>query len=314
MVQPKLRLSCVVQPKLARPVTGGDAISFRACDLERNRAETSPWHDLEACRLWLVAFRRPEGRALPRTWPRPAAKTWSPTEQTLMGVTGQSSRRDQIAVVHKLLDIFECLSVAPQSAAELAERVGVARPTVYRILRTLQSRDFVTKQAGGANYYFGSALLALEAAARGSTDLVSLARPLMAKLAAEFGETVNLAILSNGQILCIEVIDGSHRLRTHIPAGTRDHLHSTALGKAILAGYPEGESRIVLLSVDRVARTPATIVSVPAMLRELASVRSRGFAIDREENEVGTICVAAAFCGPDGRPTGAMSLSGPQTR
>jgi IclR family acetate operon transcriptional repressor len=222
--------------------------------------------------------------------------------------------RDQIAVVHKLLDILECLSVGPHSAAELAERVGVAKPTVYRILRTLQSRDFVTKEAAGANYRFGSALLALEVAARSSTDLVSLARPLMAQLAAEFGETVNLAIPSNGQILYIEVIESGHRLRTHIPAGTRDHMHSTALGKAILAAYPEEESRVVLSTLDRASRTPATIVTVPAMLRELAMVRARGFAIDQQENELGTICVAAAFYGPDERPTGALSLSGPQGR
>jgi IclR family transcriptional regulator, acetate operon repressor len=231
-----------------------------------------------------------------------------------MVAPGQPPPRDQIAVVHKLLDIFECLSVGPHTAAELAGRVGVAKPAVYRILRTLQSRDFVTKEVGGANYRFGSAFLALEAAARGSTDLVSLARPLLAQLAAEFGETVNLAIPSNGQILYIEVIEGGHRLRTHIPAGTRDHMHSTALGKAILAAYPEEESRIVLSTIDRFSRTPATIVTVPAMVRELASVRARGFAIDNEENEVGTICVAAAFFGPDERPTGAMSLSGPQWR
>jgi IclR family acetate operon transcriptional repressor len=229
-------------------------------------------------------------------------------------VSGHNLPRDQIAVVHKVLDIFECLSVGPHSAAELAERVGVAKPTVYRILRTLRSRDFVTKEVGGGNYRCGSALLALDAAARGSTDLVSLARPLMAKLAAKFGETVNLAIPSNRQILYIEVIEGVHRLRTHIPSGTRDHMHSTALGKAILAAIPEEESRAVLSAVGRVGRTPATIVTVPAMLRELASVRARGFAIDQEENEVGTICVAAAFYGPDERPTGAISLSGPQLR
>jgi IclR family acetate operon transcriptional repressor len=136
----------------------------------------------------------------------------------------------------------------------------------------------------------------------------------MAQLASEFGETVNLAIPSSGQILYIEVIEGGHRLRTHIPAGTRDEMHSTALGKAILAGLPEKESRVVLSTIDRVSRTPSTIVTVSALLREFATVRTRGFAIDNEENEVGTICVAAAFGGHDGRPIGAISISGPRWR
>ncbi len=231
-----------------------------------------------------------------------------------MAHSAKPEQRDQIAVIHKLLDLLECLAVGPHSAAELAERMGVAKPTVYRILRTLQSRDFVTKEVGGPNYRFGSAFVALEAATRGSTDLVSLARPLMEQVAAEFGETVNLAVPSNGQVLYLAVIEGGHRLRTHIPAGTRDHVHSTALGKAILAAFPEEEARVVLSTVDRVSRTPATLVSVPALLRELALVRTRGFAIDNEENELGTICVAAAFSDPAGRATGAISTSGPRWR
>ena len=85
-------------------------------------------------------------------------------------------------------------------------------------------------------------------------------------------------------------------------------------GKAILAAFPEEEARVVLSTVDRVSRTPATLVSVPALLRELALVRTRGFAIDNEENELGTICVAAAFNDPAGRATGAISTSGPRWR
>jgi IclR family acetate operon transcriptional repressor len=231
-----------------------------------------------------------------------------------MVASGKPQPRDQIAVVHKLLDVLECLSVAPHSAAELAERTGLAKPTVYRLLRTLQSRDFLTKEEEGSNYSFGPAFYALGAALRGPTDLVSLARPLMAQLASEFEETVNLAIPSNGQILYIEVIDGGHRLRTHIPAGTRDNMHSTALGKAILAAYPEQESRVTLSAIDRVRRTPATLVTVSALENEFATVRARGYATDNEENEIGTVCVAAAFSGHDGRPIGALSTSGPSWR
>jgi IclR family acetate operon transcriptional repressor len=228
--------------------------------------------------------------------------------------SGKPQSRDQIAVVHKLLDLLECLSVAPHSAAELAERTGVAKPTVYRLLRTLQSRDFLAKEADGTNYSLGRAFYALGASLRGSTDLVSLARPVMVQLASEFGETVNLAIPSNGQILYIEVIEGDQRLRTHIPAGTRDSMHSTALGKAILAAYPDQESRVMLSAIDRVSRTPATLVTMSALENEFALVRARGFAIDNEENEMGTVCVAAAFSGHDGRPIGAISISGPAWR
>jgi DNA-binding IclR family transcriptional regulator len=147
-----------------------------------------------------------------------------------------------------------------------------------------------------------------------SADLVSLARPAMVRLASEFGETVNLAIPVHNEVVYIDVIESMHQLRTQVPAGFRDHLHSTALGKAILAALADNEVRAILASADRVAKTPNTVVAVPALLRQLATVRERGFAIDDEENELGSICVASAFLNHTGRAIGAVSVSGPRWR
>jgi IclR family acetate operon transcriptional repressor len=209
---------------------------------------------------------------------------------------------------------LELLAETPLTAAELSEKAHIARPTVYRILRTSQSRQLLAKEADGSRYILGEAFHALESAARTSADLVSITRPFMVRLASEFGETVNLAVPSNGQVFYIDVLESGHRLRTHIPVGTRDHLHSTALGKAILAGLPPSEARIILNTIDLVQRTPNTLVTVPALQRQAALIRERGFAIDDEENELGSICVASAFCNYNGRPIGAISVSGPRWR
>lgn len=220
----------------------------------------------------------------------------------------------QVAVLHKALDLLECVAADPLTAADISKRIGVTKPTVYRLLGTLQSRGFVTKEADSSRYMIGSAVHALGAGTGSPTDLISLTRPFTTRLAATYGETVNVAVKSGDQILYVDVMQSGHRLRTDIPAGGRDHIHSTALGKAILAELPEGEARAILTTIDLVPVTPSTITAVPALLRQLVVTRQLGYAIDDEENEVGSICIASAIRGPDGRPVGAISISGPRWR
>jgi IclR family acetate operon transcriptional repressor len=221
----------------------------------------------------------------------------------------------QVAVLHKALDLLECLAVEPSTASDISKHIGVAKPTVYRLLSTLQTREFVTREPDGGRYMLGSAVNALVAGTSGrATDLVSLTRPFTTQLAASCGETVNVAVKSGSEILYVDVVQGGHRLRTDVPAGGRDHLHSTALGKAILAQLPNAEAQAILNTIDRVAVTPRTIVAVPALLRQLAVARQAGYAVDDEENETGSICIASAILGRDGRPVGAVSIAGPKWR
>lgn len=224
------------------------------------------------------------------------------------------SLKGQVAVLHKALDLLECLVAAPLTAADISRQIGVAKPTVYRLLSTLQSRGFIVKEPDGARYMIGSAMHALGAGGGNAPDLVAMTRPFTLRLAATYGETVNVAVKSGGEILYVDVLQSGHRLRTDMPAGGRDHLHSTALGKAILAALPEGEARAILTTIDRVPVTPSTVVAVPALLRQLAAARQCGYAVDDQENEIASVCIASAIRGYDNRPVGAISISGPRWR
>lgn len=221
--------------------------------------------------------------------------------------------RDEVAVLHKAIDVLECLAGTPLTAGEVSKQIGMAKPTVYRIIRTLQNRGLVAREVDGARYMLGTAIYALGAANR-ATDLVSIARPAMVRLASQFGETVNVAIPVNNEVVYIDVLASTHQLRTYAPAGFRDHLHSTALGKAILAKLSDTEAEAILASAERVTKTPHTVVAIPALLRQLATFRERGYALDDEENELGSVCVASAFVDHTGRPIGAVSVSGPRWR
>jgi DNA-binding IclR family transcriptional regulator len=97
-------------------------------------------------------------------------------------------------------------------------------------------------------------------------------------------------------------------------AGSRDRLHSTSLGKAILATMPSEEARGLLEAYDRRPATRRTIVDIDALMAELRATRERGYSIDDEENEVGARCVGVAVTDVSGRPQAAISVSGPAAR
>lgn len=86
-------------------------------------------------------------------------------------------------------------------------------------------------------------------------------------------------------------------------------LHSTAIGKSILAHLPEEQVRALIASAGLPPRTPNTLTSPEALLAELETVRARGFAMDDEENEATIRCIGAALLDPGGSPVGGVSIT-----
>ncbi|MFE2040518.1 IclR family transcriptional regulator [Streptomyces sp. NPDC059477] len=224
-------------------------------------------------------------------------------------------RTDEVAVLLKALDILNCLAVdAPCTAAHISEHAGVTKPAAYRILKTLDLSGYVVRDEEQREYMLGPALHGLSRAARSSSDLVRVARPVMETLNEELGETVNLGVLSHGQIVYLDTIESTHRLRSTVQIALRDCVHSTALGKAILAALPVEEARKRLEGADLTAMTSHTLTEVPALLSQLEGVREMGYAVDDEENELGSRCVATAILDGSAKPVAALSVSAPTTR
>jgi len=95
-----------------------------------------------------------------------------------------------------------------------------------------------------------------------------------------------------------------------MPLGLREAPHRSAAGKAILAALDEGRVRAIAQETGLMRLTPHTITDVDTLLADLALVRSRGFAVDDEEDTAGVLCVGAAFLGRDDGPAGAVSITG----
>jgi IclR family transcriptional regulator, KDG regulon repressor len=217
--------------------------------------------------------------------------------------------------VLKALDVLECLAFSAQSlsAPEVAERCGLTRPTAYRLLSTLASRGYVANGQDG-RYLLGTKMLSLSRRLIDNVELPRLARPNLETLCHDVGEAVHLAVLDNTEVLYIDKIESSAAARMYSVIGTRNPLHCTSLGKAILAFLPEDDRRSILDRVSLTQRTGNTITDRAVLEDHLDAVRDQGYALDDVENEVGIRCVGAPVLSNAGLPIAALSISGPTIR
>ena len=219
-------------------------------------------------------------------------------------------------VLDRALALLEALGrQAPDSSlSDLRHALRLHKSTVHRLLMVLERHRMVHKCAQTGRYRLGLRLFELGSKAIGMLDLRELARPYIHRLQQDTQETVNLAILDHGEVLYLDRIEPEKNLRMVAPVGHRFPVNSTALGKAILGAMSEVDALALLRQTGMRARTKKTITSAVAMREELRTIRSRGYAIDDEENEEGARCVAVAVRDHFGNPVAAVSVSGPAMR
>ena len=143
--------------------------------------------------------------------------------------------------------------------------------------------------------------------------MVQETRPLARALAAETGETVNIAVRSEGAALYLDQIAGSSSLQSHNWVGQRIPLHATANGKVLLSGLmPEQIATEVGQRLR--AYTPTTITSIKKLLVDIDSVRDAGHAVVVDELEMGLTAIAAPLRNAHGDVIASLSVSGPTFR
>jgi DNA-binding IclR family transcriptional regulator len=141
-------------------------------------------------------------------------------------------------------------------------------------------------------------------------ELRSAARPTLERLVAATGETALLVVPDRGELLYVDkIVSDSSTVRTDPRMSARRPLHSTSVGKALLAAVDDTSARAVLGRVGTPAVTSFTIADPGVLLADLAEARQRGYAVDRQEAFVGVCCTGAPIRDHTGRPIGAISLS-----
>lgn len=217
----------------------------------------------------------------------------------------------RVQSVDRAIELLELLADAGGEAAlsELAASTSLPLPTIHRLMRTLLARGYV-RQLPSRRYTLGPRLIRLgESAGR---QLGAGARPHLTALAAELGETANLAMIDRDMAVYAAQAASSHSMRTFTEVGRRVYTHATGVGKCVLAQLPDTTVLEIVARVGMPAITPQTITDPQTLLAELATTRDRGYALDDGEQEVGVRCLAVTVPGAP-TPT-ALSISGPAAR
>lgn len=213
------------------------------------------------------------------------------------------------------LEILEYLSERKSAGCtEVAAHLDVNKSTAFRLLETLMLSNFVEQDADTNKYKLGTAILHMRESLIRNTDLVSLAKPYLSKLVESTQESAHLCLLSNDKAVIVDQVLSKEVIKVSASIGRAEPIHASSVGKCILA-FQNASTKERMLSCENMeAYTKNTFLSQEDLESELEKIRSRGYAIDDEEVNIGVRCVAAPIRNYKGETFGCIGVSGPATR
>jgi len=192
---------------------------------------------------------------------------------------------------------------------DLAEAAGLPMPTAYRVVQTLTSEGYLDHLPGG-DYRPGVRVLTLGGAALRSLDLVELATPRLQQLAAQTGETVNLAVLTGDRVLYLVRLRNSDLVTANIQVGSTLPAVHTSIGKLLLAYLPPETLAAGVTPASFAANHgPNAKLSLDELTGELTKIRNDGWAMQDEELAYGLRSIAAPVYGPGGTVVAGANLA-----
>ena len=218
--------------------------------------------------------------------------------------------------VGKALDVLDMVAAIgrPVRFSDLLMNSPYPKATLYRFLQTLTNQGMLAYDDDRGTYAPGIRLVRLAHAAWATSSLAPIARPYLDELSAETGETIHLAQMDQGQVLYVDKRNAAKPVEMFSSAGKVGPAYCTGVGKAMMA-YLDGPALEAALARQSFARfTPETLDTPDKLKAELAAIRARGHAFDREEHEPGIICCAVPILSRAGRAIGALSMTSTTAR
>lgn len=211
----------------------------------------------------------------------------------------------------RALTLLELLSQSRNGLTlpELAGQASLPRSSVHYLLVTLERRGYLHRNPRTSRYLFGRQVLALANAALPSLGIRQQAGPHLQRLATQTGLTAHLAVFERDSAVVVAKHESSQSPRLPTWVGRRISLHSTSLGKAILAFLPAVELDELLAAHPLARHNQHTLASPRRLREELARVAALGHAVDNEEEELGLRCVGAPIWTPSSDTPAAVVAS-----
>ncbi|GAB5437183.1 HTH-type transcriptional regulator BhcR [Falsiruegeria mediterranea] len=197
---------------------------------------------------------------------------------------------------------------------DLASDLGQSPATVYRVLVTFQNRELVDFDDRAQLWSVGPGAFLIGATFLRRTSLVERARPILRALMQETGETANLGIERNGEVLFVSQVETHSNIRAFFPPGTVSEMHASGIGKALLAFMAEDRRDAILSAQPLTTYTAQTLTQLDALIEDLRISQGRGYAFDADEKTDGMRCIAAPVFDAFGEPVAGISVSGPTVR
>ena len=198
-----------------------------------------------------------------------------------------------------------------QNITEISEHVSMPVTSLYRFLKTFEKYGFIQSDADGKLYQLGWRLFRLGLLSHNSVDLREAAKPEMVRVAEVTGEPVFLTVRHDNNSVCIESVEGRHRVRLSQRIGTVLPLHAGAAAKVLLAYMSDPARRDMIRSLDLRTLGPRTIRRRTVLEKRVHAVRSRGFDVSKEEVDPGACGVAVPVFSEDGNVIAALVSGGP---
>jgi DNA-binding IclR family transcriptional regulator len=231
-------------------------------------------------------------------------------------LAAQQESKNSIQVIERMTKLLEVLAHYhdPVSLKLLAGEAGLHPSTAHRILAAMAASGIVERTEPGA-YRLGIRLLELGNIVKSRINIREAALPFMEKLHARIGESVNLGVRYDDEIIYVErTSSGRSSVRVVHLVGARAPLHVTAVGKLFLVEDGPDKVRDYARRTGLPGFTPTSLITLPALEKELERVRRHGVAFDNEEIELGLRCIAAPVRDDSGELVAGLSVSAPADR
>lgn len=218
--------------------------------------------------------------------------------------------------VDRALTLLEIVAVHGDiSLTELSSIAELNKATVHRLLSTLIYKGYIEQNPKTGYYGVTFKLFQLGNKKIEKMDSLSVARSLISELSNKIEETAHLVVEDNKEVVYIDKFEPSNLVfRMHSRVGSRAPMYCTAVGKVLLSHYSDEDIKNVWNHSDIQPLTPNTITEFSLFMEEIDTIRSQGYGVDKEENELGIFCIAAIFYNYKGEVEGAISISIPTTR
>ena len=197
---------------------------------------------------------------------------------------------------------------------EVASKLKMAKSSAHDLMNSLAKLGFLNKTEYN-RYRLGWRLVTLSETLLATTELRKEARPVMEELAAQYQETIHLAVLDDTQAVYVDKLEGRQAVRVELTSlGARLYAHCSSLGKVLLAYSPEDKVKRIIETAGLPRFTPNTVTDEQELLQTLAKIRRQGYAYDLEEILPDLCCVGAPIYNHTGEVIAAISMSIPAYR